>query len=61
MSDDKSKADKPDHAKPASHEDYEVQYLIIKYNVSRMRALELISKHGGNRERTENELNASDL
>jgi hypothetical protein len=56
MPDDKSKRDNRDRSQVAAGEDYEVQYLMTKHDLSRNRALELIAKHGGNRKRIESEL-----
>jgi len=49
MADDKSKQDNRDRSKVSSSEDYEVEYLMTKYDLSRNRALDLIAKHGRSR------------
>ena len=49
MADDKSKQDNRDRSKVSSSEEYEVQYLMTKYDLSRNRALELIIKHNRSR------------
>ena len=61
MADDKSKQDNRDRSKVSSSEDYEVEYLMTKYDLSISRALELIIKHGGNRENIERELDAINI
>lgn len=58
MTDDKSKQDNRDRAKVSASEDYEIEYLMSKFDISKNRALDLIAKHGGNRKRIENELSA---
>jgi hypothetical protein len=61
MSDDKSKSDYRDRSKVSASSDYEVQYLMHKYDLSKNRALELIAKHGGNRQKIESELDAVNI
>ncbi|PSH63043.1 DUF3606 domain-containing protein [Phyllobacterium sp. A18/5-2] len=61
MSDDKSKMDNRDRSKVSSSEDYEVQYLMTKYDISRNRAVQLIEKHGGSRRKIESELEAVNI
>ncbi len=61
MADDKTKRDNRDRSKVSSSEDYEVQYLMTKYDLSKNRALELIAKHGGNRKKIESELDAVNI
>ncbi|CAN7578851.1 DUF3606 domain-containing protein [Phyllobacterium sp. LjRoot231] len=61
MADNKSKRDNQDRTKVSSSEDYEVQYLVTKYDLSKNRALELIAKHGGNRQKIESELEAVNI
>ena len=56
MTDDKLKQDNRDSLKVSASEDYEVEYLMSKFDISRNRALELISKHGGSRHKIEAEL-----
>ncbi|SFJ22078.1 Protein of unknown function [Phyllobacterium sp. CL33Tsu] len=56
MSDDKFKQDNRDRATVSASEDYEVNYLMTKHDLSRDRALELIKKHGGSRKKIESEL-----
>lgn len=58
MTDDKSKQDNRDRAKVSASADYEVEYLMSKFDISKNRALDLIAKHGGNRKKIENELSA---
>lgn len=48
MAGNKTKNDSQETSKASSREDYEVQYLVIKYKLSPQRARELVSKHGGN-------------
>jgi hypothetical protein len=61
MADDKSKQDNRDRSKVSSSEEYEVQYLMTKYDLSRNRALELIIKHNRSRKEIERELEAVDI
>lgn len=61
MSDDKSKRDNRDRSKVSASEEYEVQYLMTKYDLSENRALELIAKHGGSRKKIETELDAVNI
>ncbi|CAN7570905.1 DUF3606 domain-containing protein [Phyllobacterium sp. LjRoot231] len=61
MADDKSKQDNRDRSKVSSSEDYEVEYLMTKYDLSKNRALELIAKHGGSRKNIERELDAINI
>ena len=61
MADDKSKQDNRDRSKVSSSEDYEVEYLMTKYDLSRNRALDLIAKHGGSRKNIERELEAVNI
>ncbi|MEK1886988.1 MAG: DUF3606 domain-containing protein [Phyllobacterium sp.] len=61
MSDDKSKTDYRDRSKASVSEDYEVQYIMSRYDLTRNRALELIAKHGGNRKKIEQELDAVNI
>ena len=61
MADNKSKRDNRDRTKASSSEDYEVQYLVTKYDLSKNRALELIAKHDGNRQKIESELEAVNI
>ncbi|PSH68681.1 DUF3606 domain-containing protein [Phyllobacterium brassicacearum] len=61
MADDKSKRDNRDRSKVSAGEDYEVNYLMTKYDLSRNQALDLIAKHGGNRKKIESELAAVDI
>jgi Protein of unknown function (DUF3606) len=61
MADDKSKQDNRDRSKVSSSEEYEVQYLMTKYDLSRNRALELIIKHNRSRKEIERELDAVDI
>jgi hypothetical protein len=61
MPDDKSRRDNRDRSKVSTSEDYEVQYLMTKYDLSKNRALELIVKHGGNRKKIESELDAVNI
>jgi hypothetical protein len=61
MTDDKSKQDNRDRAKVSASEDYEVNYLMTKYDLSRNQALDLIAKHDGNRKKIERELSAVDI
>ena len=61
MADNKSKRDNRDRSKVSSSEDYEVQFLMTKYDLSKNRALELIAKHGGNRQKIESELEAVNI
>ena len=50
MADDKTKMDARDRSQVAADERYEVEYLTEKTGVSRTQALELIRKHGNDRE-----------
>jgi ABC-type lipopolysaccharide export system ATPase subunit len=61
MTDDKSKQDKRDRSKVSASEDYEVEYLMSKFDISKNRALDLIAKHGGNRRKIEDELASVDI
>lgn len=61
MADDKSKRDNRDRATVSASEDYEIQYLMSKWDISKNRALELIKKHDGSRSKIESELNAVDI
>jgi len=61
MADNKSKRDNRDRTRVSSSEDYEVEYLVTKYDLSKNRALELIAKHGGNRQKIESELEAVNI
>lgn len=61
MTDDKSKQDNRDRAKVSASEDYEVNYLMTKYDLSRNQALDLIARHDGNRKKIETELSAIDI
>jgi hypothetical protein len=61
MADDKLKTDNQDRSKVSSSEDYEVQYLMTKYDISRNRAIQLIEKHGGSRKKIEGELEAVNI
>ncbi len=61
MADDKSKRDNRDRSKVSAGEDYEVNYLMTKYDLSRNQALDLIAKHDGNRKKIESELAAVDI
>ena len=56
MAQTKPKNDNRVISKASSKEDYDVQYLMIKYDLNPQRARELIAKHGGNREKIEAEL-----
>ena len=56
MSDDKSKQDNRDRSKVSARDDYEVDHLMTKHNISRDRILELIDKHSGDRNKIESEL-----
>lgn len=49
MADDKSKTDNRDRSKVAGGEDYEVQYLAEKMDISVNQARELIRQHGNDR------------
>jgi hypothetical protein len=61
MTDDKSKRDNRDRSRVSASEDYEVEYLMSKYDISKNRALDLIAKHAGNRRNIESELNSVDI
>jgi hypothetical protein len=61
MTDDKSQQDNRDRSKVSASEDYEVEYLMSKFDISKNRALDLIAKHGGNRKKIEDELSAIDI
>jgi hypothetical protein len=61
MADDKSKQDNRDRSKVSSNDEYEIQYLMTKYDLSRNRALELIIKHNRSRKEIERELEAVDI
>jgi len=50
MADDKSKTDSRDRNKVAAGEEYEVTYLIATTGITRDQALQLIKKHGNDRE-----------
>jgi hypothetical protein len=56
MTDDKLKQDNRDRSKVSSSEDYEVEHLMAKYDISKNHALELILKHSGSRKKIEDEL-----
>ena len=55
MADDKSKTDNRDRSKVAGNEDYEVQYLAEKMDISVNQARELIRQHGNDRATLERE------
>lgn len=59
MVDNKQKMDNRDRSKVSASEDYEVEYLMTKFDLSKNRALELIAKHGGSRKKIEFELTGS--
>ena len=59
MADDKLKQDNRDRSIVSSSEDYEVEHLMTKFDISKNRALELIVKHGGSRKKIEAELSNS--
>ncbi|MHC1550710.1 DUF3606 domain-containing protein [Phyllobacterium sp. K27] len=61
MTDDKSKQDNRDRSKVSASEDYEIEYLMSKFDISRNIALELVTKHNGNRKKIEGELNSVDI
>ena len=56
MTDNKLKQDNRDRSKVSLSEDYEVEYLMTKFDISRNHALELIGKHAGSRKKIEEEL-----
>lgn len=56
MADNRQKQDNRDRSKVSASEDYGVVYRVLKFAASKKRALELIIKHGGNRENVEAEL-----
>ncbi|MBZ9604010.1 DUF3606 domain-containing protein [Phyllobacterium chamaecytisi] len=56
MADNKQKQDNRDRSKVSSSEDYEVEYLMFKFDISKKRAHELIIKHEGSRKKIEAEL-----
>jgi hypothetical protein len=56
MTDNKLNQDNRDRSEVSSSEDYEVEYLMAKFDVSKNRALELIIKHAGSRKKIESEL-----
>ncbi|NTS30644.1 DUF3606 domain-containing protein [Phyllobacterium sp. BT25] len=56
MSDAPSKQAKSNPIKAALNEDYEVEYFMNRYNLSKPRVLKLITKHGGDRKKIENEM-----
>ena len=59
MADDKNNQDNRDRSKVPSSDDYEAQYLMTKFDVSKYRAVELIIKHAGSRTKIEAELSNS--
>ncbi|UXN67041.1 DUF3606 domain-containing protein (plasmid) [Phyllobacterium sp. A18/5-2] len=59
MADDKSKQDNRDRSKVSPSEEYEIEYLMTKYDLSKNRARELIAKHGGSRKKIETVLASS--
>jgi hypothetical protein len=59
MADDKNNQDNRDRSKVSSSDDYEAQYLMTKFDVSKNRAVELIIKHAGSRTKIEAELSNS--
>jgi hypothetical protein len=61
MADDKSIRDNRDRSKVSAHQEYEINYLMTKYDISRNKVMELIAKHAGNRKNIERELNSIDL
>lgn len=61
MTDDKSKQDNRDRSKVSVNEEYEVEYIMSKFDISRNRAWELVTKHHCNRKEIENELNSVDI
>ncbi|WP_271898687.1 DUF3606 domain-containing protein [Candidatus Phyllobacterium onerii] len=56
MADNKLKQDNRDRSKISSREDYEIDYLMTKFDISKNHALELIVKHAGSRRKIEEEL-----
>jgi len=56
MTDNKLKQDNRERSKVSSSEDYEVEYLMTKFDISKNRVLELIIKHAGSRKKIETEL-----
>ncbi len=50
MSDDKSKVGKPDRARAAASEAYEVDYFARKHGITLDQARELIHRHGSDRD-----------
>lgn len=56
MTDNKLKQDDRDGSRVSSGGDYEVAYLMAKFNISKNRALELIIKHAGSRKKIDAEL-----
>jgi hypothetical protein len=59
MADNKNNQDNRDRSQVSSRDDYEVQYLMTKFDLSKSRALELIIKHAGSRKKIELELSNS--
>ncbi|MET3648049.1 DUF3606 domain-containing protein [Phyllobacterium ifriqiyense] len=56
MPDKKPKNDNRQRPRELSDDDREIQYLMMKYDLSPNRARDLIYKHGGSRKRIEAEL-----
>jgi hypothetical protein len=55
MPDDKPKVGEPDRSRVAADQDYEVRQFAEKHGLSLQQALDLIARHGTNRERLEEE------
>lgn len=53
---DKTKLGTRSRVRVTLNEDYEVEYLMNRYNLARPRVLKLMAKHGGNRKKIESEL-----
>jgi hypothetical protein len=52
MPDDKTKVGEPDRSRVAADQDYEVRQLAEKHGLSLQQALDLIARHGTNREKS---------
>lgn len=55
MTDDKSNRGEPDRSRVSGSEEYEVDYLARKHDITAEQARELIRKYGGDRERLDME------
>ncbi|MEK1891409.1 MAG: DUF3606 domain-containing protein [Phyllobacterium sp.] len=56
MSDDTTEQDNRDRSQVSASEDYEIEFLMSKHDISKNRVLELMRKHGGSRMKIEQEL-----